>query len=526
MATKLFLRSLLGNGVGNTDYFDMLTSAGASATTAATTTTASGNEIPWTQSAGGSIIRWVSGRFPSGGATLTSIDVSVWCHESGTAVNAGAGANFYKRSPSGVETLITTGPFLDGVEFTKTTPTEMTWTANIDDTAFAENDRLVFELLADNVGTMGNGTVTLTYDAADAATGDSFINLAETVAFKAEAAFLDTDNEEYGDAYNVGTVARIAQVALASAVFTASLAQGLASIPQDEITTIPPAPEEEYWQNPVRPEEARLYYRLPYLPDPEELPAGYLANAPGGIEDYWQIVWDLPTLRGLPYLPDGDDFVAPPAVGLEDGEWSAPPIVVASIYQPLPYLPDAEELPGSLSGQPDEDFWQNPVFSVPATLFQVLPYLPDAQDLPSGSLYGEPEEAYWQNQVAPIAGRLYQVLPYAHDAGEIFVAPFIGTDEDYWPSPVPTLIQPNKNLPLLLWDSGEIGTLVLIVEEEYWQNPVSPVPSRMYVVFPHLPDRENRSYGPVQGVDAFEISANPDVVMSISVWSNVEFDIG
>jgi hypothetical protein len=87
---------------------------------------------------------------------------------------------------AGTITELGGGPFDDGVEFTKTTPTEMTWTGNPTDTAFAENERLLLRLYATNVGTMGSGTVDLIYNGADAATGDSFLNLNETVTFKAE----------------------------------------------------------------------------------------------------------------------------------------------------------------------------------------------------------------------------------------------------------------------------------------------------------------------------------------------------
>jgi len=185
MATKLFLRSTQANGIGAT-YFDMVTTAGAGSTTAATTTTASGTEIQWTQSAGGAELLFVSGRVPAGGFTLTTTDISLWCHESGTAVNTGGAYRIFKRTGAGVETELGGGLYSDGVEFTKSTPTEMTWTGNPTDTAFAENDRILLKIKAVNVGVMGNGTVTLTYNAANAATGDSFFNIAETVAFKAE----------------------------------------------------------------------------------------------------------------------------------------------------------------------------------------------------------------------------------------------------------------------------------------------------------------------------------------------------
>ena len=468
----------------------MLSAAGASATTAVVDTDGS-TEKQWTQTSGGTLIQWISGRAPAGGFTLTTTDISIWAHESGTAANAGGRYRLFKRSVLGIETeLLPAAAYDDGVEFTKTTPTEMAWTGDPTDTVFLEDERILLKLYITNVGSMGTSqTCTLTYDAADAATGDAFLNIAETVTFKAEDAPSLEGEESYAGVSLVNTVTGIARAALASTLLTAAIGFNVAN------------------------------------GDREELPAGSLVNAPNSGEDYWQIVQDYPPLRGLPYLPDGDDFPVPAAAALEEGEWNAPPPVAASIYQTFPYLPDAEEIPGSLSGQPDEDFWQNPVSPVPATLFQVLPYLPDAQDLPAGSLYGEPLEDYWLNPVFPVCGSLHQPLPYSHDAGEIIVVPSIGTDEDFWASPVPILIQQAKNLPLLLWDSGEIGILTFSIEDDYWQNWVLPVPARMFLVFPHLPDRENRSYGPVQGAEAFEVSANPDVIMSISVWTNVEMDI-
>lgn len=185
MATKLFLRSTQTNRIGAT-YFDMIVTAGSGSTTAAVTTTNSGTEIQWTQSAGGAELLFISGRVPSGGFTLTATDISIWAHESGTGVNAGGAYRVFKRASDGTETEIGGALFSDGVEFTKDTPTEMTWSGNVTDTAFAENDRILLKIKAANVGTMGSGTATMTYNAADAGTGDSFFNINETVTFKAE----------------------------------------------------------------------------------------------------------------------------------------------------------------------------------------------------------------------------------------------------------------------------------------------------------------------------------------------------
>ena len=186
MATKLFLRSTQANGIGAA-YFDMLVVAGSASTTGVVTTTASGTEIQWTKTVGGTELLFISGRAPVGGFTLTTTDISIWAHESGTGVNAGGGYRLFKRDGiTSVETELLGGLYEDGVEFTKTTPTEMAWAGNPTDTIFLENDRILLKLKAVDVGTMGAGTATLTYNAADAGTGDSFLNIAETVSFKAE----------------------------------------------------------------------------------------------------------------------------------------------------------------------------------------------------------------------------------------------------------------------------------------------------------------------------------------------------
>lgn len=189
MATKLFLRNTTTNGITGSGviYYDMVTAAGSSSVTNVVDSVASGTEIQWTQETTSDVeVQWITGRAPVGGFTLTTTDISVWCHESGTGVNAGGRYRLFKRTVLGIETELLGGPFDDGVEFTKTTPTEMTWTGNPTDTAFVEDDRLLLKLYITNVGVMGNGTCTLTFNAADAATGDSFLNLAETIVFKPE----------------------------------------------------------------------------------------------------------------------------------------------------------------------------------------------------------------------------------------------------------------------------------------------------------------------------------------------------
>ena len=185
MATKLFLRNTQTNNIG-AGYYDLLTAAGAASDTAVVNTAASGTEIQFTKTAGGQAIKFVTGRAPAGGFTLTTTDISVWMLESNMLANCGGRYRVFKRDTGGTETEIGGGPFDDGVEF-GAGPTEMLWSGNVTDTAIAENERLVLVPYITNVGTMASGyTCTLTFNAADAALGDSFFNIAETVAFKAE----------------------------------------------------------------------------------------------------------------------------------------------------------------------------------------------------------------------------------------------------------------------------------------------------------------------------------------------------
>lgn len=188
MATKLFLRNTTTNGITDTGdgvVYDMLPAAGAAVDTDTVTLTDGGTEIQWTQSAGGSTIAWISGRVPAGGFTLTTTDISVWLLESNMNDEAEGRFRVFKYSPGPTITELGGGPFDDGAEL-GTAITEMTWIGNVTDTAFAENDRILVRLYATNFTTMTAGTADLKFNAANAATGDSFFNIAETVTFKGE----------------------------------------------------------------------------------------------------------------------------------------------------------------------------------------------------------------------------------------------------------------------------------------------------------------------------------------------------
>jgi hypothetical protein len=191
MATKLFLRNTSTNPItdsGDTILYDMITTAGSASDTAVVDTAASGTEIQWTKdTTADQSVAWISGRVPAGGFTLTTTDISIWAHESNMNANCGGRYRVFRYQTGGTVTELGGGPFNDGVEFTVTTPTEMLWAGNVTDQAFSEDDRILLRVYITNVGTMASGhTCTLTFNAADAATGDSFFNIAETVSFKAE----------------------------------------------------------------------------------------------------------------------------------------------------------------------------------------------------------------------------------------------------------------------------------------------------------------------------------------------------
>ncbi len=187
MATKLFLRNTSNNGISG--YFDMVIGAGASEDTGVVAVDAVDTEVPWTDVEDGTPIKWISGRVPSGGFTLTNGTYSVWVREGVANHNVALRGRIYKYT--GSESELGGSPF-DLGEVT-TTPTEYTSATDVTDTAFAENDRIVFELNAIPNGTFKNGgNATMYFNAADASQGDSYYEITENVIFKLEAGFENT----------------------------------------------------------------------------------------------------------------------------------------------------------------------------------------------------------------------------------------------------------------------------------------------------------------------------------------------
>jgi len=177
MATKLFLRNTATLVTG---YYDLLPTAGAASDTCVTNTTGTAN-IQLTKTAGGTAVKWITR--PVGTAfTLTAADISLWQSESSNSANAYGRFRIFKYSgTTGSETELLGGPFDDGTEMQRVTPREDTWTADPTDTSFAKGDRIV---LICYIGNNASGyTCTMTFNAADGSTGDSFFNINETITF-------------------------------------------------------------------------------------------------------------------------------------------------------------------------------------------------------------------------------------------------------------------------------------------------------------------------------------------------------
>jgi hypothetical protein len=92
----------------------------------------------------------------------------------------------------------------------------------------------------------------------------------------------------------------------------------------DEDLIFSPTEDEDYWQNPVLPVQAKNFIALPYLPDAEQVPTGFLRGQLD--EDFWinpVAPLQATNLIVFPYIPDHED----PAFGVLPGPfvgWAGP----------------------------------------------------------------------------------------------------------------------------------------------------------------------------------------------------------
>jgi hypothetical protein len=186
---------------------------------------------------------------------------------------------------------------------------------------------------------------------------------------------------------------------------------------------------------------------------------------------------------------------------------------------------------GSLFGQPDEDFWQNPVAPVPATLFQRLP-LGDPEEIPAGSLFGQPDEDFWENPVAPVVASNLWPQPFSFDVQEPAGSLFGQPDEDYWlqddlPQPVAaSLFQRLPYAPDPADSDFVLPPAAFVLDEDFWQNPAAPVPASLYQRLP-LGDPEEIPAGKLFGQADEDFWQNPVAPVAASnLWPQpFSFDV-
>ncbi len=192
MATKLFLKKPLSSW--NTAYgYASLTRSVTAAVTSATSSVSSGTKIQCTKTAGGTAVKWISPPFAANATVSGTVTFNLWAFEAAANNNCGIRMELVKWS-AGVEgSVFASATFGAPTELT-TSDAVKNWTVAPTSTNFAVGDRIVAYVYIVNVGTMGNGTVTMTYAGITAAvTGDSYFQLNENVTFQSEAENIETN---------------------------------------------------------------------------------------------------------------------------------------------------------------------------------------------------------------------------------------------------------------------------------------------------------------------------------------------
>lgn len=167
-----------------------------------------------------------------------------------------------------------------------------------------------------------------------------------------------------------------------------------------------------------------------------------------------------------------------------DGSWSAQTFVAGDANPVVKYTNDPEPTT-QLFGQPDEDFWPNPVASVPATTWLVLPgaFFHDETIVQQPSTTLAPDEDFWVNGVSPVAPSCLFLLPYQPDPEELPAGNFVtemglGTGDGSWSSQT-LLYGPNGQIVVYNFDPQDVPGIVQAVpfqaDEDHWVYLVPPV---------------------------------------------------
>lgn len=166
--SEIYCRRTTASGIGT--FYDALPTLGGSAfTTGVVNTVASGTEVQWTRTGGGTLLEWITPRMKHPGWLMSNaanyLRTGVaFASESNLLANCTLRIKLFRRDPAGGETLFYT--LSRSVEFGTTRSAQGLNGGTLDSTrTFYEDDRLVIRLYIIPVGTMASGyTCTVAYD--------------------------------------------------------------------------------------------------------------------------------------------------------------------------------------------------------------------------------------------------------------------------------------------------------------------------------------------------------------------------
>ena len=178
-ATKLRMHSAAS---GVSTYKEANPNLGTGLTTSVTNSAASGTQIQWTATGGGTALNWISPPLAAGVTITGTVTFNTWASESAAQCNCGERV-VVKRYTGGAEGSTVTDS-ARGTELT-TSITNQTWTATPSNTSFSAGDRIVVYWYLTNVGTMASGrSSTADYNGSvNASDGETFVQFTETINF-------------------------------------------------------------------------------------------------------------------------------------------------------------------------------------------------------------------------------------------------------------------------------------------------------------------------------------------------------
>lgn len=182
MPTRFYLRDL-ASPLGGAGQKLASLRTGRASVNAITTTVASGTNIPVTATAGGQALTWFSDPITAAFTLSGTVTVNIRGLESANAVNAGRGILIERTNNAGTvqSTIVAvTGVPSTITEFTTTDAANGAATYTPTSTAMAVGERIRITLSIRNVGSMGAGTATISYDGpAASVAGDTWVQFNE-----------------------------------------------------------------------------------------------------------------------------------------------------------------------------------------------------------------------------------------------------------------------------------------------------------------------------------------------------------